>query len=94
MSALEAMQEKNIMLENSLSAETKLKLDLFSALGDVKRQLALSNGMYFIAVESGHCNLYTYFPISHIFCSQIQIELLLTFCRLEGLYIICDTTRI
>lgn len=43
MSALEAMQEKNVMLENSLSAETKLKLDLFSALGDVKRQLALSN---------------------------------------------------
>lgn len=46
MSALEAMQEKNVMLENSLSAETKLKLDLFSALGDVKRQLALSNGKF------------------------------------------------
>ena len=44
MSALEAMQEKNLMLENSLSAETKLKLDLFSALGDVKRQLEIAHG--------------------------------------------------
>nr|CAB3263586.1 macoilin [Phallusia mammillata] len=44
MSALEAMQDKNLMLENSLSAETRLKLDLFSALGDVKRQLELAHG--------------------------------------------------
>ncbi|XP_035686117.1 macoilin-like [Branchiostoma floridae] len=38
MSALNAMQDKNTHLESSLSAETRLKLDLFSALGDVKRQ--------------------------------------------------------
>ncbi|XP_078485784.1 macoilin isoform X1 [Ciona intestinalis] len=44
MSALQAMQDKNLMLENSLSAETRLKLDLFSALGDVKRQLELAHG--------------------------------------------------
>ena len=44
MSALEAMQEKNALLEKSLSAETRLKLDLFSALGDVKRQLELAHG--------------------------------------------------
>jgi len=43
MSALEAMQEKNAMLENSLSAETKIKLDLFSALGDAKRQLEITH---------------------------------------------------
>lgn len=43
MSALEAMKEKNLMLENSLSAETKIKLDLFSALGDAKRQLEISH---------------------------------------------------
>jgi len=43
MSALEAMQDKNLMLENSLSSETRLKLDLFSALGEVKRQLELAN---------------------------------------------------
>ncbi|EEB13966.1 Macoilin, putative [Pediculus humanus corporis] len=41
MSALAAMQEKNAHLENSLSAETKIKLDLFSALGEAKRQLEL-----------------------------------------------------
>jgi len=45
MSALEAMKEKNLMLENSLSAETKIKLDLFSALGDAKRQLEISHRM-------------------------------------------------
>lgn len=42
MSAFSAMQEKNQRLENSLSAETRLKLDLFSALGDAKRQLEIS----------------------------------------------------
>lgn len=44
MSALAAMQEKNLMLEKSLSAETRLKLDLFSALGDAKRQLEIAHG--------------------------------------------------
>uniref|UniRef100_A0A8C5GZJ9 Uncharacterized protein n=1 Tax=Gouania willdenowi TaxID=441366 RepID=A0A8C5GZJ9_GOUWI len=33
MSALSAMQDKTQHLENSLSAETRIKLDLFSALG-------------------------------------------------------------
>ncbi|CAH1116292.1 unnamed protein product [Phaedon cochleariae] len=41
MSALSAMQEKNAHLENSLSAENRVKLDLFSALGEAKRQLEL-----------------------------------------------------
>ena len=48
MSALAAMQEKNAHLENSLSAETKIKLDLFSALGEAKRQLELRESMFFI----------------------------------------------
>ncbi|CAH1800232.1 unnamed protein product [Owenia fusiformis] len=41
MSALSAMQDKNTHLENSLSAETRLKLDLFSALGEAKRQIEI-----------------------------------------------------
>lgn len=41
MSALQAMQEKNKTLEKSLSAETRVKLDLFSALGEAKRQLEI-----------------------------------------------------
>lgn len=45
MSALAAMQEKNLMLEKSLSAETRLKLDLFSALGDAKRQLEIAHSV-------------------------------------------------
>lgn len=41
MSALIAMREKNAHLENNLSAETRLKMDLFSALGDAKRQIEI-----------------------------------------------------
>ncbi|KAL3881423.1 hypothetical protein ACJMK2_027867 [Sinanodonta woodiana] len=41
MSALSAMQDKNAHLENNLSAETRLKLDLFSALGEAKRQVEI-----------------------------------------------------
>lgn len=44
MSAFSAMQEKNAHLENSLSAETRIKLDLFSALGEAKRQLEIRDG--------------------------------------------------
>lgn len=44
-SALNAMEEKNARLENSLSAETRLKLDLFSALGEAKRQLEITQSM-------------------------------------------------
>ncbi|EDO41095.1 predicted protein [Nematostella vectensis] len=42
MTALTAMQGKNTHLENSLSSETRLKLDLFSALGDTRRQLEIT----------------------------------------------------
>jgi hypothetical protein len=38
------MQEKNSQLEKSLSSETKLKMDLFSALGDAKRELSIVTG--------------------------------------------------
>ena len=45
-SALNAMEEKNARLENSLSAETRLKLDLFSALGEAKRQLEIAQSKF------------------------------------------------
>lgn len=45
MSALSAMQDKNTHLENNLSAETKIKLDLFSALGEHKRQIEILRGL-------------------------------------------------
>ena len=44
MSALAALTDKNQHLETSLSSETRLKLDLFSALGDAKRQLEIQQG--------------------------------------------------
>lgn len=43
MSALAAMQDKNCTLEKNLSAETRVKLDLFSALGEAKRQLEIKD---------------------------------------------------
>lgn len=44
LTTLNALQEKNQHLELSLSAETRIKLDLFSALGDAKRQLEIITG--------------------------------------------------
>uniref|UniRef100_A0A3B5KYG2 Si:dkey-12h9.6 n=1 Tax=Xiphophorus couchianus TaxID=32473 RepID=A0A3B5KYG2_9TELE len=41
-STLSAMQEKAQHLEYNLSAETRIKLDLFSALGDARRQLEIA----------------------------------------------------
>lgn len=41
MSAMTSMQEKTSTLEKQLSAETRVKLDLFSALGEAKRELEL-----------------------------------------------------
>ncbi|XP_064628490.1 macoilin-like [Lineus longissimus] len=46
MSALAAMQDKNAHLETSLSAETRLKLDLFSALGEAKRQIEIQSELH------------------------------------------------
>lgn len=40
---LSQLQERNAQLQESLSAETRIKLDLFSALGEVKRQLEIAN---------------------------------------------------
>lgn len=46
MTALQSMQEKNSTLEKNLSAETRVKLDLFSALGEAKRQLEIRDSKY------------------------------------------------
>ena len=42
--ALAVLQEKNLTLEKNLSAETRVKLDLFSALGEARRQLEIKDG--------------------------------------------------
>lgn len=52
-----SLQEKNIQLERSLSAETRLKLDLFSALGDAKRQVEIHQGQNLL-VDRFHLYLY------------------------------------
>lgn len=41
MAALGAMQDKNTELENNLSAETRFKQDLFSALAEERRQIKI-----------------------------------------------------
>jgi len=45
MSALSAMQDKNMQLEKNLSSETRLKMDLFAALGDAKRELEINKSL-------------------------------------------------
>ncbi|KAJ8355606.1 hypothetical protein SKAU_G00184000 [Synaphobranchus kaupii] len=44
LSALSALQDKTQHLEYNLSAETRIKLDLFSALGHARRQLEIAQG--------------------------------------------------
>lgn len=44
-----AASEKNTLLEQSLSAETRVKLDLFSALGEAKRQLEIRDSTFTFA---------------------------------------------
>lgn len=44
LSTLSAMQDKAQHLECNLSAETRIKLDLFSVLGDTRRQLEIAQG--------------------------------------------------
>jgi len=41
LSAISSLRDKNSHLENGLKAETRIKLDLFSALGEAKRQLEI-----------------------------------------------------
>ncbi|XP_076235922.1 macoilin-1 isoform X4 [Calliopsis andreniformis] len=43
--ALNALQDKTAHLEDSLSAETRIKLDLFSALGEAKRQVEIRDSL-------------------------------------------------
>lgn len=45
MAALTASQTQQEQLEHSLSSETKIKMDLFSALGEAKRQLQIRENM-------------------------------------------------
>ncbi len=56
LSTLSAMQEKAQHLEYNLSAETRIKLDLFSALGDARRQLEIAQGFHSFSLFS-HCLL-------------------------------------
>jgi hypothetical protein len=47
---LNIVQDKNASLQESLSAETRFKMDLFSALGEARRQLEYSNCKIFLSL--------------------------------------------
>lgn len=57
MSALAAMQDKNSTLEKNLSAETRFKLDLFSALGEARREVDIKDGKFFFLLDKQIINL-------------------------------------
>lgn len=61
MAALNAMQDKNVNLEKNLSAETRVKLDLFSALGEAKRQIEIKNCKFFSELKIS--NSYKLLPL-------------------------------
>jgi transcriptional regulator with XRE-family HTH domain len=44
--ALNLAQEQQAQLEQTLSSETKVKMDLFSALGGARRQLQINESEY------------------------------------------------
>ena len=46
--ALKGVQEKNRQLECKLSDETKLKMDLFSALGEAKREISIRESKIYL----------------------------------------------
>eukprot|EP00092_Neocalanus_flemingeri_P107649 GFUD01138184.1.p1 GENE.GFUD01138184.1~~GFUD01138184.1.p1 ORF type:complete len:197 (-),score=55.05 GFUD01138184.1:1694-2284(-) len=48
MVALNVAQDNQQQLEHSLSSETKIKMDLFSALGEAKRQLQIRESMLMV----------------------------------------------
>lgn len=75
MSALSAMQDKNTHLETSLSAETRVKLDLFSALGEAKRQLEISQGLCvaLYCLFGIHCLKYIFLGINSYLFSYLVI---------------------
>ena len=56
---LENMKEKCRQIENSLSSETKVKMDLFSALGEAKREIAIKTCKYI-------CSCLAYLAISYL----------------------------
>lgn len=67
MSALQAMQDKNSTLEKNLSAETRVKLDLFSALGEAKRQLEIRESAYATHQPTNRFIFHFHFTFSMIF---------------------------
>lgn len=44
LNALKGVQQKSTQLAEKLSEETKLKMDLFSALGEAKREISIKHG--------------------------------------------------
>jgi len=69
------MKDKNAHLETSLSAETRLKLDLFSALGDAKRQMEIQQGQS--GVSDNHavivCFLSSWITVSAVHLMWIKL---------------------
>ena len=53
--ALSAAQEQQAQLEQTLSSETKVKMDLFSALGGARRQLQINESEFRLCGFASFC---------------------------------------
>ena len=76
--ALKGVQEKNRQLEIKLSEETKVKLDLFSALGEAKREIGIRESKFLTAIlHRGLRN--DFFFITFIFFSNFYLDFFFPF---------------
>lgn len=60
MTAISVLQDKNTHLENSLSEENRMKLDLFAALGKANRQVEIRDSKFLLSLFSYHLFLLFY----------------------------------
>lgn len=86
LSTLSAMQDKAQHLECNLSAETRIKLDLFSVLGDTRRQLEIAQGSsvsLFCSVPSRFSqvqNSCAVWLILKVLTAEIVLQVFFLFC--------------
>lgn len=71
LSTVKALTEKNNQIEKSLSSETKLKMDLFSAFGETKRDLSIKQGIYIHKKWIDKAKRF-YFFFLHFICIKVS----------------------
>jgi predicted RNase H-like nuclease (RuvC/YqgF family) len=72
--AFAVIQEKNSTLEKNLSAETRIKLDLFSALGEARREIEIKDSEWREVMKIANLNLYFSYLSDYLCNKDKQLE--------------------